>query len=204
MRTDSTTLSSEAIDAARAAARSLYGADYVPDAPRRYDKKVRNAQEAHEAIRPSGESFRSIEEANGALGGDGARLYELIWKRTVASEMVDARLMGEQIRLEGSLDGGRGRARRPARGAARDRPAGRLPGLPARLRRGKRRSRRRSSPTRSACCPSSRRDRPSRSASSTASSHETKPPARFTEATLVRRLEELGIGRPSTYAWSSR
>ena len=135
-----------------------------PDAPRRYDKKVRNAQEAHEAIRPSGSTFRSIEDATRALSSDGARLYELIWKRTVASEMVDARLIGEQIRLDGVLSAGAGDARGQRRRAARDRPARRVPGVPPRLRGGQRRPRRRSSPTKSACCPSSQEgSRPSTS-----------------------------------------
>jgi DNA topoisomerase I len=199
MRTDSTTLSSEAIDAARAAARTLYGPEYVPDAPRRYDKKVRNAQEAHEAIRPAGESFRSIEDASGALSADGARLYELIWKRTVASEMVDARLMGEQIRLEGVLS----------------ESAATLAGRPVALRAtgqrvvfaGFRRAYVEGSDDPDQELADQERLLPELEEGSrvaveevSASSHETKPPARFTEATLVRRLEELGIGRPSTYA----
>jgi DNA topoisomerase I len=199
MRTDSTTLSGEAIDAARSAARTLYGPEYVPDAPRRYDKKVRNAQEAHEAIRPAGESFRSIEDAASALSADGARLYELIWKRTVASEMVDARLMGEQIRLEGVLTAA----------------AGTLSGRPVALRAtgqrvvfaGFRRAYVEGSDDPDQELADQERLLPELEEGSTvdveevsASSHETKPPARFTEATLVRRLEELGIGRPSTYA----
>ncbi|HEY8080835.1 MAG TPA: type I DNA topoisomerase [Acidimicrobiales bacterium] len=199
MRTDSTTLSGEAIDGARAAARTLYGAEYVPDAPRRYDKKVRNAQEAHEAIRPSGSSFRPIEEAARALSGDGSKLYELIWKRTVASQMVDARLLGQQVRLDGVL------------GVA----AGALANTPAALRAtgqrvvfpGFRRAYVEGSDDPDAELADQERLLPELVEGSsalvdelTAESHETKPPARFTEATLVRRLEELGIGRPSTYA----
>ena len=199
MRTDSTTLSGEAIDASRAAARTLYGADYVPDTPRRYDKKVRNAQEAHEAIRPSGSSFRSIEDAASALSGDGARLYELIWKRTVASQMVDARLLGQQVRLEGALSSA----------------AGSLTATPVVLRAtgqrvvfpGFRRAYVEGSDDPDAELADQERLLPELTEGATAAvraveaeSHETKPPARFTEATLVRRLEELGIGRPSTYA----
>jgi DNA topoisomerase-1 len=199
MRTDSTTLSNEAVDAARAAARELYGADYVPDAPRRYDRKVRNAQEAHEAIRPSGSSFRSLDEAQRSLSGDAARLYELVWKRTVASQMVDARLLGQQVRLTGTL------------GAA----AGDLAGQGAALRAtgqrvvfpGFRRAYVEGSDDPDAELADQERLLPELAEGSTlevasvdASSHTTKPPARFTEATLVRRLEELGIGRPSTYA----
>jgi DNA topoisomerase-1 len=199
MRTDSTTLSSEAIDASRDAARSLYGADYVPAQPRRYDKKVRNAQEAHEAIRPSGSSFRPIDEAQRALSGDGARLYELIWKRTVASQMVDARLLGQQVRLAGALDAA----------------AGPLAGSPVVLRAtgqrvvfpGFRRAYVEGSDDPDAELADQERLLPElaegaevRVDEAAAASHETKPPARFTDATLVRRLEELGIGRPSTYA----
>ncbi|HUD69676.1 MAG TPA: type I DNA topoisomerase [Acidimicrobiales bacterium] len=199
MRTDSTTLSSEAIDASRAAARSLYGVDYVPDQPRRYDKKVRNAQEAHEAIRPSGEAFRPIDEAQRSLSTDGARLYELIWKRTVASQMVDARLLGQQVRLAGVLDAA----------------AGPLAGSPVALRAtgqrvvfpGFRRAYVEGSDDPDAELADQERLLPElaeggevRVDEATAASHETKPPARYTDATLVRRLEELGIGRPSTYA----
>ena len=199
MRTDSTTLSSEAIDASRAAARTLYGADYVPGQPRRYDKKVRNAQEAHEAIRPSGDSFRPIDEAQRALSADSARLYELIWKRTVASQMVDARLLGQQVRLTGLL------------GAA----AGGLAATPVSLRAtgqrvifpGFRRAYVEGSDDPDAELADQERLLPElaeggevRVDEATAAPHETKPPARFTDATLVRRLEELGIGRPSTYA----
>ena len=199
MRTDSTTLSGEAIDASRAAARTLYGEDYVPGQPRRYDKKVRNAQEAHEAIRPSGDSFRPIDEAQRALSADSARLYELIWKRTVASQMVDARLLGQQVRLTGVL------------GAT----AGGLAATPVALRAtgqrvifpGFRRAYVEGSDDPDAELADQERLLPELTEGgevgvdgATAAPHETKPPARFTDATLVRRLEELGIGRPSTYA----
>ncbi len=99
MRTDSTTLSGEALRAARAQATTLYGAEYVPAQPRRYERKVKNAQEAHEAIRPAGESFRTPDEAARALSGDELRLYDLIWKRTVASQMADATGTSAQVRL---------------------------------------------------------------------------------------------------------
>jgi DNA topoisomerase-1 len=199
MRTDSTTLSAEAIDAARTAARTLYGDDYVPAQPRRYDKKVRNAQEAHEAIRPAGSSFRSIDDAQAALSADGGRLYELVWKRTVASEMVDAQLLGQQVRLEGMLAIA----------------AGPLAGRPVALRAtgqrvtfpGFRRAYVEGSDDpdqeladQERLLPELREGSRADVEGVAASSHETKPPARFTEATLVRRLEELGIGRPSTYA----
>ena len=95
MRTDSTTLSETAIAAARDQARELYGADSVPDAPRQYNRKVKNAQEAHEAIRPAGDRFRSPDEVRGEVERDEVALYDLIWKRTVASQMADAR--GETV-----------------------------------------------------------------------------------------------------------
>src|SRR5512132_3635213 len=100
MRTDSTTLSETALAAARTQARERYGADYVPDAPRRYDRKVKNAQEAHEAIRPAGERFRLPDEVRGELDRDEQGLYELIWMRTVASQMADARGQTVSLRLE--------------------------------------------------------------------------------------------------------
>src|ERR1700685_2640797 len=103
MRTDSTTLSDEAINAARSQAASMFGDDYVADSPRRYDRKVKNAQEAHEAIRPAGESFRTLDEAQHQLHGDERALYDLIWKRTIASQMVDARLTQDRVRLSGTL-----------------------------------------------------------------------------------------------------
>ena len=106
MRTDSTTLSDEALQAARSQATALYGPDYVPQAPRRYERKVKNAQEAHEAVRPAGETFRTPEEAGRTLGGDELRLYELIWKRTVASQMADATGTSAQVRLAATVADG--------------------------------------------------------------------------------------------------
>src|SRR5439155_13602825 len=90
MRTDSTTLSESALAAARAQAAELYGAEYVPEAPRRYDRRVKNAQEAHEAIRPAGDRFRTPDVVAREVGRDESALYDLIWKRTVASQMADA------------------------------------------------------------------------------------------------------------------
>src|SRR5438067_9977967 len=106
MRTDSTTLSETALNAARDQARQLYGPDYVTEKPRHYDKKVKNAQEAHEAIRPAGDRFRTPDEVSGELADDEFRLYELIWKRTVASQMTDARGRSVQVRLGGTSSGG--------------------------------------------------------------------------------------------------
>ena len=99
MRTDSTTLSESALTAARQQARDLYGAEYVPDSPRRYEKKSKNAQEAHEAIRPAGDRFRTPAQVAGELRGEEFALYELIWKRTVASQMADAKGFTATLRL---------------------------------------------------------------------------------------------------------
>src|ERR1700728_4109460 len=171
MRTDSVTLSQTAITAARAQARELYGADYVPDAPRVYTSKVRSAQEAHEAIRPAGDRFRT--PAQTGLSGDEFRLYELVWKRTVASQMKDA--TGESDRVISSCGFLRayveGAAARDAELDARER---RLPPLAER--------------------------EPLTAESLAAAEHATRPPARYTEASLIKELEDRAIGRPSTYA----
>ena len=191
MRTDSTTLSDAAVGAARAQVRELYGAEYLPDAPRVYASKVKNAQEAHEAIRPAGDSFRT--PAQTGLKGDQFRLYELIWMRTVASQMKDAVGQSVSIRLGGAAASGEdvvfsatgrvitfhGFLKAYVEGtddasATRDDAETRLPAL-------------------------EQGDAVS-AASLTAVGHETKPPARYTEATLIKELEEREIGRPSTYA----
>ncbi|WP_369818878.1 type I DNA topoisomerase [Phycicoccus sp. Soil748] len=196
MRTDSTTLSEAALTAARQQARDLYGAEYVPQSPRLYEKKVKNAQEAHEAIRPAGDRFRTPAQVAGELRGDEFALYELIWKRTVASQMADARGSTATVRLGGTLEDGRvvefsasgtvitfrgflaayeeGRDEERASKAAEAEEERRLPKL-------------------------------SEGVSLTvvraeADGHETTPPPRYTEATLVKAMEEKGIGRPSTYA----
>ncbi len=191
MRTDSITLSESAIAAAREQVRELYGSEYLPDQPRTYQSKVKNAQEAHEAIRPAGENFRTPAETG--LSGDEFRLYELIWMRTVASQMKDAQGHTVSIRLGGGASTGEdvvfsasGRVitffgfmkayveGSDDEGAEADDRESRLPAV-------------------------SEGDAVS-AASVKPSGHETKPPARYTEATLIRELEEREIGRPSTYA----
>lgn len=190
MRTDSTTLSDAAIGAAREQVRELYGAEYLPDRPRVYASKVKNAQEAHEAIRPAGEHFRT--PAQTGLSGDQFRLYELIWMRTVASQMKDAVGNTVSVRLGGTAADGRdvvfgasgrtitfhGFLKAYVEGtdndATKDDAETRLPNL-----------------TEGASVSA---------ASISAAGHETKPPARFTEATLIKELEDREIGRPSTYA----
>jgi DNA topoisomerase-1 len=199
MRTDSTNLSDEAINAARQQARELYGDAYVPAEARRYAKKAKGAQEAHEAIRPAGDHFRTPGQLAGQLARDEFRLYELVWQRTVASQMADAVGQTVSIRLAGrsSTDeaveftaSGRTitfpgflrayvESRDEGAGNGDDEPGSddaerRLP----RVERGERLDTRELE----------------------AKGHTTTPPARYTEPSLVARLEELGIGRPSTYA----
>jgi DNA topoisomerase I len=193
MRTDSTTLSESAIAAARAQARQLYGDAYVADKPRQYTRKVKNAQEAHEAIRPAGESFRTPGQIAGEVEGDDFRLYELIWQRTVASQMADARGTTVSVRVTGTAATGEectfaasGRTITFAGflkayvesldeqvGGEADDAERRLPALTE--------------------------GQPLSAEELNPEGHSTNPPARYTEPSLVKALEELGIGRPSTY-----
>ena len=189
MRTDSVILSQTAINAARVQARELYGAEYVPDQPRVYTSKVKNAQEAHEAIRPAGDRFRTPPRSG--LAGDELRLYELIWKRTVASQMKDAVGESVSVRVTGTSSAGE-EAEFGASGkiitfhgflkayvegveddAEQDDRERRLPPLTE------------GDPLTGELAPAE---------------HATRPPARYTEATLVKELEDREIGRPSTYA----
>ena len=124
MRTDSTSLSESALTAARTQAREMYGAEYVPDAPRHYEKKVKNAQEAHEAIRPAGDRFRTPAQVSGELRGEDFALYDLIWKRTISSQMADARGSTASVRLGATLEqGAAGRHASSCRRAARSSPS---------------------------------------------------------------------------------
>ncbi|MBU9766940.1 type I DNA topoisomerase [Mycobacterium sp. TNTM28] len=203
MRTDSTTLSESAINAARNQARQLYGDEYVHPSPRQYTRKVKNAQEAHEAIRPAGDVFQTPGQLHSALDTDEFRLYELIWQRTVASQMADARGTTLSLRIAGAapaatLGGAQasdiqvvfnasGRtitfpgflkayveSLDEQAGGEADDAESRLPNLTQ----------------------GQRVD----AADLTADGHTTSPPARYTEASLIKALEELGIGRPSTYS----
>ncbi|MGW1762788.1 type I DNA topoisomerase [Streptomyces sp. NPDC002073] len=191
MRTDSTILSDTAVTAARAQVTQLYGADYLPEKPRVYAGKVKNAQEAHEAIRPSGDRFRTPAETG--LTGDQFRLYELIWKRTVASQMKDAVGNSVTVRIGGTASDGRdaeftasgktitfhGFMKAYVEGA--DDPNAELDDREKRL-------------------PQVAEGDALTAEEITADGHSTKPPARYTEASLVKELEEREIGRPSTYA----
>lgn len=194
MRTDSTTLSESAINAARTQARQLYGEEYVHPSPRQYTRKVKNAQEAHEAIRPAGDVFQTPGQLHSALDTDEFRLYELIWQRTVASQMADARGTTLSLRIGGSASSGEqvvfnasGRTITfpgflkayvesidELAGGESDDAESRLPNLTQ----------------------GQRVD----AADLSADGHQTSPPARYTEASLIKALEELGIGRPSTYS----
>ena len=196
MRTDSTTLSDEALSAARSQARQRYGDAYVPDAPRRYERKVKNAQEAHEAIRPSGETFRTPEQVGRELSGDELRLYEMIWKRTVASQMNDATGTSAQVRLVADVPSGEA-AGQEAEFSASGRVIS-FKGFLEVYEEGRDDDDQDDSEER--VLPAlSEGDRVQGTAFEPGS-HTTQPPARYTEASLVKAMEELGVGRPSTYA----
>ena len=191
MRTDSTTLSESALAAARAQAVELYGADSIPPKSRQYTRKVKNAQEAHEAIRPAGDVFRTPKSLERELSRDELALYELIWKRTLASQMEDARGLTVSLRFGATTPSGRDaefgasgtvitfrgflaayeESRDDEQAAEAERP---LPHLAV--------------------------GDPLQALGLEPQGHATTPPARFTEASLVQALEERGIGRPSTYA----
>ncbi|MCD6640991.1 MAG: type I DNA topoisomerase [Nocardioides sp.] len=191
MRTDSTTLSGAAVNAARDQVRELYGAEYLPDSPRTYASKVKNAQEAHEAIRPAGDSFRT--PAQTGLKGEQFRLYELIWMRTVASQMKDAVGNSVTIRLGGAAADGR-----DVVFSASGRTITFHGFLKAYVEDIDDASKRRDdAETR---LPALEQGNAVTAASMSPEGHETKPPARYTEATLIKELEEREIGRPSTYA----
>jgi DNA topoisomerase-1 len=191
MRTDSVSLSETAVAAARAQATQLYGPEYVPDAPRRYTSKSKNAQEAHEAIRPSGDVFRTPGEIAGEVSGDELRLYELIWQRTVASQMHDARGTSATVRLGAQTADGTD-AEFSASGTIITFPGFMRAYVESNDDETEARADRRLPPVTRGDALSAR--------SLTPEGHTTTPPARYTEASLVKRLEELGIGRPSTYA----
>ncbi|MEU4672420.1 type I DNA topoisomerase [Amycolatopsis sp. NPDC023774] len=194
MRTDSTTLSESAISAARSQATQLYGKEYVSPSPRQYTRKVKNAQEAHEAIRPSGEVFRTPGQVAGELDSDEFRMYEMIWQRTIASQMADAKGTTMSVRIVGTATSGEectfaasGRtitfagflkayveAVDTEAGGEADDKQSRLPVLV--------------------------KDQGLTASDLSADGHTTSPPARYSEPSLVSKLEELGIGRPSTYA----
>lgn len=194
MRTDSTTLSATAIEAARSQARELYGDAYVADSPRQYTRKVKNAQEAHEAIRPAGETFRTPGAIAREVDGDDFRLYEMIWQRTIASQMNDARGTTVSIRIAGTAGTGEkvvfassGRTitfpgfLKAYVETMDDESTGQADDAESRL-------------------PELTEGQALTATELVPDGHSTSPPSRFTEPALVKAMEEMGIGRPSTYA----
>jgi DNA topoisomerase-1 len=193
MRTDSTALSETAVAAARAQVAELFGERFLPERPRAYARKVKNAQEAHEAIRPAGETFRTPDEVRGELGSAELRLYELIWRRTLACQMADAEGESLSLRIEVATGAGErcefaasgrtilfaGYLRAYVEGA--DEPDATPDDLESPL----------PQLVEGDAVPVSAVE---------PKGHATTPPPRYTEASLVKKLEELGVGRPSTYA----
>ena len=193
MRTDATFLSDQAISGARSQIQARYGQEYLPGEPRQYRGKVKNAQEAHEAIRPAGDTMRVLDDVAAELNADERRVYDLIWKRTVACQMADARIRRVSARLRAALPNGDdatfqatgrtiefpGYLRAYVEGA--DDPEAELE-------------------DREVILPALEEGDVAQLSHLEPSSHTTQPPARYTEASLVKELEERGIGRPSTYA----
>ena len=200
MRTDSTTLAATAVAAARAQAAQLYGAAALPERPRRYTRRVKNAQEAHEAIRPAGDRFQLPDEIVASVGNDGRRLYELIWQRTIASQMIDATGLSARVRIVGATTMTTTVA--PAGTAAEFLASGTVITSPGFLRVYREDDDESDEPRRDdeIRLPALEEGTPVALESFASEEHATKPPARYTEASLVKRLEELGVGRPSTYA----
>jgi DNA topoisomerase-1 len=193
MRTDSTALADSAVASARAEIGKLYGDNYLSPKPRVYASKVKGAQEAHEAIRPAGDTFRTPEQVATLVGPDEARLYDLIWRRTIASQMADAVGVSVSARLGAGSDDGR---------AVVFGTSGRTITFPGFLK----------AYVQGSDEPDGEADDEERALPPLSpgdvlavqrlepTGHDTRPPARYTEASLVQRLEELGVGRPSTYA----
>ena len=194
MRTDSPVLSSEALSAARRQVGELYGPEFVPSKPRIYASKQKGAQEAHEAIRPAGDHFRTPAQVSGQLRGDEFKLYELIWKRTVASQMADAKGSTATMRINADLGSGSS-AELTASGTVIT-----FKGFLAAYEEGQDLERYGSDKKDKSRLPDVKEGDALSVDRVEADGHTTAPPPRFTEASLVKRMEELGIGRPSTYA----
>ena len=198
MRTDSITLSKSGIEAARSQARELYGSEYVADAPRQYQRKVKNSQEAHEAIRPAGERFATPGALANVLDAEEFKLYELIWQRTVASQMADARGTSMKVTVSGEAktSGGGNEVEFSATGRTIT-----FPGfLKAYVEESQLSDGRKVADNAERRLPRLSEGQRLDVENVTAEGHSTNPPARFTEASLVKKMEDLGIGRPSTYA----
>lgn len=194
MRTDSPVLSSEALSAARRQVGELYGPEFVPSKPRIYASKQKGAQEAHEAIRPAGDHFRTPAQVSSQLRGDEFKLYELIWKRTVASQMADAKGSTATMRINADLGSGSS-AELTASGTVIT-----FKGFLAAYEEGQDLERYGSDKKDKSRLPDVKEGDALSVDRVEADGHTTAPPPRFTEASLVKRMEELGIGRPSTYA----
>ena len=197
MRTDSPTLSKQAIQAARSQAAELYGAETLPEKPRVYTGKAKGAQEAHEAIRPAGDVFQRPTALKGKLTQGEHALYELIWKRTVASQMADAKGSTDTVTLEASVT----EADRTAPTSVEFTASGTVitfPGFLLAYEEG--RDEKRGDAEQNVSLPQLSTGQQLAVTDPEAKGHETSPPPRYTEASLTKRLEELGIGRPSTYA----
>ena len=195
MRTDSTTLSKAGIDAARKQARELYGAQYVADAPRQYNRKVKNSQEAHEAIRPAGEEFATPGQLSSQLDAEEFKLYELIWQRTVASQMADARGTSMKVTVTGTAAEGE-----VCEFTATGRTVTFQGFLKAYVEVSELADGRNVADNAEKRLPVLAKGDELSASDVAADGHTTNPPARYNEASLVKRMEELGIGRPSTYA----
>jgi DNA topoisomerase-1 len=194
MRTDSINLSAQAINAARSAAKALYGADHVADAPRVYQGKSKNAQEAHEAIRPAGDSFKTPGELAPELSRDEFALYDLIWKRTVASQMADAKKMQMRVDFDAQTSDKKATIFR-ANGSVIT-----FPGFLAAYDDIVDENAKVDEEATDKRLPAMTMGQSIKVSEYNCEGHDTKPPARYTEPTLVKKLEELGIGRPSTFA----
>jgi DNA topoisomerase-1 len=195
MRTDSATLSGQAINAARTQAAALYGADTIPEKPRVYAGKNKSAQEAHEAIRPSGETFRTPAELSSVLRGNDFKLYDLIWKRTVASQMADAKGSTATVTIKAGPTADESIAEFVASGTVIT-----FRGFLHAYEESRDEERNESAEPVEAKLPQLTEGQQLSLVDIEAKGHETSAPPRYTEASLVKALEELGIGRPSTYA----
>jgi DNA topoisomerase-1 len=205
MRTDSPGLSQQAISAARAQATKLYGADTIPDKPRIYAGKNKSAQEAHEAIRPSGETFRTPSELQSTLRGNEWKLYDLIWKRTVASQMADAKGLTASVVITATRGDGSALASTPAVDTVANAEfvsTGTVitfRGFMAAYEESQDEDRNQIAEPTEAKLPPLKEGEVLGLVDIEAKGHETSPPPRYTEASLIKTLEELGIGRPSTF-----
>ncbi|NNN21026.1 MAG: type I DNA topoisomerase [Acidimicrobiales bacterium] len=205
MRTDSTTLSDEAITTARKLASSRYGKNTIPAKPRLYANKVKNAQEAHEAIRPAGDSWPTPQEASRSLGSDESKLYELIWQRTVASQMVDANGQSVQVRIIGLTKNPPPAFKKEGSNECEAifSASGRVitePGFLAAYEEGNDDSDSSEGESGTSRLPQLVVGEALTCGEMTPKEHSTQPPPRYSEASLIKALEEMGVGRPSTYA----